>query len=354
MPSDIENALIQSDPFSKNLTKRLLAGVKISTNKSCAPAIQGDTAVLNPTDITPGARRDESMQICSYYTNDPERQVTGVEHDFGSMKFNFKKAPASEQAWINDVGEFHGTCAGDYNNYKYLYFNQKKYDGNKGEPVHSVFVWDNGCPKFAEPMNPSHNLNAHCNGSPRDFRLCKQTTKSALDCCLGLSTNCRSDQVPQSTFCDNYVSAYCQANPTSPHCTCIGSIPPEANKYNITAGPECWYAPCVDNIKGTDPEQRSYVTNIQLKKISSKGCPAINIVDCSQVGNTVFVKGMNFVDANNQNCSINTDGSGQNQLIKGDAGKDSTKPVQTKTRNLWIMGGVGVVFFVLILIIAMS
>jgi hypothetical protein len=349
-----EQQIIETDPYNKNLGKKFLSGVKISFNSSCPAASSGsgDISQISPFDASTNTRRSHSAQICSYYTDDTKRQVTAVAHDINKLRFNWSGAPANEKAWVSDVAEYHETCPGDHNDYKWLRFNQAKFDANKGEPIHSVFVATDKCPPYAEPLNPTYDLNTDCRGP--DLRICTQSIKSVSDCCMGFGTNCRSDQKPQSTFCDNFMQQQCLVNPTSPHCTCITPIPKDVQtKYNITAGQECWYSPCVDNIKGTDQTQRSYMTSAQYQKFNSKACPAINIVDCSQVGNTVFSKGMNFVNANNQNCSIT--GAGDGTVIK-DREDGTTPPVNDTKKKYLLYGGIGVAVFmvVMMMVLAMS
>lgn len=344
----MEKALIDTDPYTTNLTNKVLTGVKATFDANQCPNPlhgSGDVAVRFPANLSDGTNRNLPASICSYYGTDPKRQVSVVSHNQGDIKLKTTNVPSKEVSWITSVGQFHQGCPGGYNNYKFLRFAPFQYDKTSSPPIHSVFPARDSCPSYSKPFNPSYNINEHCGGA--DYRLCYQTDQSALDCCLGNAANCRPDQYPQSTFCDNFVSAYCRHNPTSPHCTCITPVPDDVNKkYKITAGQECWYSPCVDNIKAVDSTQKAYMTSAQIQKFNSRACPAINIVDCSQVNNRVFSSGMNFVNALNQECSIQ---GGMGTVIGAD------KPKSSGNMPLLLLGGgVAAVLLVVIFVVAIT
>jgi hypothetical protein len=354
---DTFTAIAEDDPYNRNSAKRLLSGVKVAFGGSCPAAYKDDIVVQSSLDLNAGGgTRGSPTTLCSYYTDKPERRISLADHTNGSFKLSFTNAPADEKAWVTSVGNLNGGCnAPNGATTKQVHFAPLKWDSAKSGPIHSVFAAVNECPAFAQPLSPTINVNEGCGGPA--YKVCKQTDKSVLDCCLGFAANCRADQKPQSTFCDNYMSEFCRREPTSPHCTCISPVPADKqNKFNITAGQECWYAPCADNIKGTDQAKRSYMTSMQTQKYTSKACPAINIVDCSQSNNTMLASGMNFIDANNQNCSITGDGGGGTVVgLKKPAG-GLGKLTPTQMRYL-LFGGIGlffVIFFVMILVLASS
>jgi hypothetical protein len=106
-----------------------------------------------------------------------------------------------------------------------------------------------------------------------------------VNCCMGLynSGNCPSGFSPQSSPCDQFMTQWCQKNPTNPKCSCIMSEMTCPNKFDTGCIQKNGYqtngmknTPCPSVMNCTQflalsPDAQALATNVQQNCSSSVG-----------------------------------------------------------------------------------
>lgn len=319
----MEQDLINSDPFSTGSPFKYLTGAKLKqgwqANIPCS-AIKpfGDDAYVDQNDIrfTDGVYYDsgsifdsghvnyrgESFKLCTFRSADPTRAIVraGGTNSVPSNKYLL------QNAWYtnDNPNTIVGSCTHG-SGYAGIYASPGASAPLGTDYFHQLFVSQNSCPAWA-PKQDTGNLNGNCDGGTPSF-LCGQKASDVLACCMGKKSTCRSDQKPQSRFCDAFMTEYCSKHKDAPQCKCM-NVPDGAElTARVNIPPVCWYKGC-ENVNAT--YRTSAMTNVK--------CPPVNVCNIkNQIGEVAAAGLLNTIQLQT-NCNTGTGEDGSTNIVDAD------------------------------------
>ena len=354
--STSEDEMVNKDPFNTNQKPYLVAikpAVAHKSDPQCLAPLNSDvTAIKHDFDFAKGtqfvgaagirAARQHQAKLCEYRSANPQMALMDVTNSARKLG----NVTADEAKWLTSSQSTTEGC----NVKETVFLNSTPLKSVSGavldDAYHQIFAFKDSCPAFANSRLNVPDLNTNCRGST--VAVCGQKIKDVVDCCMGRKSgsNCRKDQAPQSTFCDQFMSEYCRTNPTKPECSCMITPPrdPIFDKYKIQVplSAVCMYEPCVSKPN----------TTYRTKSIANTKCPDLQICAVN-TGDIKFLQG-----ALGNKVNISCENQNQKQTKSSSPTPTATPPTLSGLKNPQVMlyGGIGfgVLIFVIILVALLS
>lgn len=347
--------VIENDPFVANRQKHL-AGAKFAVGykqePQCPPAVPGDDVYKFSWNFADKTRydphtafnvREHRLKVCEYRTSDPANAAN--VHGYGDLSKELP-VPARYKDWYTQ--DRHSPREGCKEIDVFHHFIRDK---SNSSPFHQIFPWKGVCPSWAETIIP--NLNEGCEEiiiKSTPAALCAQRVSEVVSCCMGRKTgsHCRQDQIPKSTFCNQFMNEYCKqfrANPSAAplECACLmmtdESEAIKRDNPGFVQVPACHSVRCVTNPVDT------YKDDTVEQQMRS--CPPVTICTVN-TGDIQFQKAMQNTVKISQNCGgTRTD----TKEVEPEALTKASKPGTSKKPKKDDESNAGFIVFIIIAVI---